>query len=438
MKIFGDTHIGEVRKSNQDSFRYRILSPDLLYAVVCDGMGGERGGQVASQTAVEIIGNMLGRDIRPGIGAGEIKSVLECAVAGANATVHDMARRKPELKGMGTTIVAAVVLGATVYLLSAGDSRAYRYSKGEVSQLTRDHTVVQLLLERGEMTASQLAERFEVSTRTIYRDVEALSQAGIPIYSTKGRGGGLGLLPGFVLDKSLLTKEEQNDILFALQSLQATGGTDSQEILSRLGSLFGDSAANWIDVDFSSWGSGPVERERFALLRQAIVGRRVLQFSYCGMSGQRTQRRVEPVKLRFKYGSWYLQGYCRERQAFRTFKICRMEEPALLEEKFLPRPLPPEVEELPSSWGKTIEVRLRFTEKAAFRVYDEFPPEKVTHLPEGGFLVVDQYPDDGGICGYLLSFGREMTVLSPPELRRRLGEEAQKILENYGGPTPGN
>lgn len=82
MKIFGDTHIGEVRKSNQDSFRYRILSPDLLYAVVCDGMGGERGGQVASQTAVEIIGNMLGRDIRPGIGAGEIKSVLECAVAG--------------------------------------------------------------------------------------------------------------------------------------------------------------------------------------------------------------------------------------------------------------------------------------------------------------------------------------------------------------------
>ena len=88
---------------------------------------------MASQTAVEIIGNMLGRDIRPGIGAGEIKSVLECAVAGANATVHDMARRKPELKGMGTTIVAAVVLGATVYLLSAGDSRAYRYSKGEVS-----------------------------------------------------------------------------------------------------------------------------------------------------------------------------------------------------------------------------------------------------------------------------------------------------------------
>ena len=298
--------------------------------------------------------------------------------------------------------------------------------------------IIYLLLERGEMTTSQLAERFEVSTRTIYRDVEALSQAGIPIYSTKGRGGGLGLLPGFVLDKSLLTKEEQNDILFALQSLQATGGTDSQEILSRLGSLFGDSAANWIDVDFSSWGSGPVERERFALLRQAIVGRRVLQFSYCGMSGQRTQRRVEPVKLRFKYGSWYLQGYCRERQAFRTFKICRMEEPALLEEKFLPRPLPPEVEELPSSWGKTIEVRLRFTEKAAFRVYDEFPPEKVTHLPEGGFLVVDQYPDDGGICGYLLSFGREMTVLSPPELRRRLGEEAQKILENYGGPTPGN
>lgn len=155
MRIFGDTHIGEVRQSNQDSFRYRIISPELLYAVVCDGMGGESGGQVASQTAVEIIGNMLGRDIRPGIGSGEIKAVLECAVAGANATVHDMARRKPELKGMGTTIVAAVVLGNTAFLLSAGDSRAYRCSQGEVSQLTRDHTVVQMLLERGEITADE-------------------------------------------------------------------------------------------------------------------------------------------------------------------------------------------------------------------------------------------------------------------------------------------
>ena len=155
MRIFGDTHIGEVRLSNQDSFRYRIISPDLLYAVVCDGMGGESGGQVASQTAVEIIGNMLGRDIKPGIGLGEIKPVLECAVAGANAAVHDMARRKPELKGMGTTIVAVVVLGRTAAILSAGDSRAYRYSQGRVDQLTRDHTVVQLLLERGEITPEE-------------------------------------------------------------------------------------------------------------------------------------------------------------------------------------------------------------------------------------------------------------------------------------------
>lgn len=156
------------------------------------------------------------------------------------------------------------------------------------------------------------------------------------------------------------------------------------------------------------------------------------------MSGQRTQRRVEPVKLRFKYGSWYLQGYCRERQAFRTFKICRMEEPALLEEKFLAPPLPPEVEELPSSWGKQSKCGCGSPEKAAFRVYDEFPPEKVTHLPEGGFLVVDQYPDDGGICGYLLSFGREMTVLSPPELRRRLGRRRKKSWKTTAARPLGN
>lgn len=155
MKIFGDTHIGEVRKSNQDSFRYRILSPDLLYAVVCDGMGGERGGQVASQTAVEIIGNMLGRDIGQASVPGRSNRCWNAPWRGPMPPSMTWARRKPELKGMGTTIVAAVVLGATVYLLSAGDSRAYRYSKGEVSQLTRDHTVVQLLLERGEITPDE-------------------------------------------------------------------------------------------------------------------------------------------------------------------------------------------------------------------------------------------------------------------------------------------
>lgn len=155
MRIYGDTHIGEVRSTNQDSFRYRVISQELLYAVVCDGMGGENGGQVASQTAVEMIGNMLGRDIHPGIGKGEIKSVLECAVAGANAIVHDMARREPGLKGMGTTVAAVVVQESTAFILSAGDSRVYRYAEGKVSQLTRDHTVVQLLLERGEITEDE-------------------------------------------------------------------------------------------------------------------------------------------------------------------------------------------------------------------------------------------------------------------------------------------
>lgn len=298
-------------------------------------------------------------------------------------------------------------------------------------QSNRLFQIIYLLMERGEMTAAQLAERFEVSTRTIYRDVESLSQAGIPIYSTKGRGGGLGLLPGFVLDKSLLTKEEQNDILFALQSLKATGGAENGEVLTRLGNLFGGAAADWIDVDFSSWGSGPVERQRFALLRQGIIGRRVLLFDYCGMNGQRTQRRVEPVKLRFKYGAWYLQGFCRERQDFRTFKICRMEGVALSEERFAPRALPQEAEELPATWGKQVEVQLQFSEKAAFRVYDEFPPEQVTRLPDGGFLVVETVPDDGSICGYLLSFGGEMTVLSPPEFREQMQREARRVLDNY-------
>ncbi|EHB66073.1 helix-turn-helix transcriptional regulator [Paenibacillus lactis] len=166
-------------------------------------------------------------------------------------------------------------------------------------QISRLFQLVYILLKKGTVTAPELAERFEVSVRTIYRDVEALSQAGVPIYTSQGKGGGISLSDRFVLNKSLLTDQEQDEILFALQSLSAAQFPDSDEVFSKLSSLFRKNSTNWIEVDFSPWGSGQKQKEPYTLLKQAIFEHKVISFTYLSSAGEQKSRRGAPVKLFF-------------------------------------------------------------------------------------------------------------------------------------------
>ena len=163
-------------------------------------------------------------------------------------------------------------------------------------QTGRLFSILYLLMEHGNMTAKQLAERFEVSPRTIYRDIDLLSGAGIPIYASKGKGGGIQLLSHFVLDRSLLSSEEQDEILFALQSLRAANMQGTQ-VLSRLHGLFQKRVTDWIDVDFSSWNGASAEREIFGILKTGILEQYVLEFSYSNTLGETARRCVEPMKF---------------------------------------------------------------------------------------------------------------------------------------------
>lgn len=281
------------------------------------------------------------------------------------------------------------------------------------------------------MTATELAAHFEVSTRTIRRDVDALSGAGIPIYAARGRNGGVRLLPEFVLNKSLLTSEEQDEILFALQSLQAVGAVRADAVLSRLSGLFRRAQVDWIDVDFSHWGSGAEEKEKFGLLKEGILRSRILRFGYYGQRGERTEREVEPARLHFKSGAWYLQGWCRDRGAYRTFKIMRMEAVRLTEECFTPRAEPLPVLDDPGDTLPMQHIVARFTERVAYRVYDEFERNCVTKQEDGSFLVEIDWPADDWGCGYLLSFGPEVEILSPEPLREAMRRTVFEIAQKY-------
>lgn len=289
--------------------------------------------------------------------------------------------------------------------------------------------ILYLLVEKREVTAGELARRLEVSERTIYRDVDALSAAGIPVYAQKGKGGGIRLMDQFVLDRALLSQSQQDEILFALQAIRATGG--GEEALSRLSALFRREGGDWLEVDFTDWGSGAAERENFSLVKRAVLERRPLTFTYYSSAGEQSRRTVEPARLVFKSGCWYLSAFCRKKQDWRIFRLVRMEDLSP-EEGTCPPRRPPEQLESPMPEGyRGVDLRLRFAPSAAWRVRDYFNPKEITARPDGTLLVECAFPEDQWLLSFLLSFGGQLEVLSPAYWRDILKEEIKKSLEIY-------
>ncbi len=155
MKVTGDTHIGLVRSSNQDAMRYGTLENGGVFAVVCDGMGGANGGNVASNIAVEIIANRICEGYASGNPPRSPANLLASAMAAANIEIFDRAKTEPQYEGMGTTVVAVIVCGKDAYISHVGDSRLYLYRDNTLQQITRDHSVVQEMIESGQLTEEQ-------------------------------------------------------------------------------------------------------------------------------------------------------------------------------------------------------------------------------------------------------------------------------------------
>lgn len=175
-------------------------------------------------------------------------------------------------------------------------------------KINRLFEIIYILLDVERITAKELAERFEVSTRTIYRDVEDLSAAGIPIYMSKGKNGGIALLPDYTLNKTLMTEEEKIIILSALQGLNAFDESSVDDTLSKLSAFFGDKNQGFYEIDFDDWGS--LMKDQFEKSKQAIISKRLLSFDYLSSLNERSKRIVEPYKLWFKEKNWYLKAYC--------------------------------------------------------------------------------------------------------------------------------
>ena len=297
-------------------------------------------------------------------------------------------------------------------------------------QMNRLFKIVYYLLERGKSTAPELADRFEVSIRTIYRDLDAISAAGIPIYATKGKGGGIFIMQDFVLDKSLLSEQEKEQILMALQGISATENNQTEELLIKLGGLFQSKVTNWIEVDFSEWYKNTPQLDVFNLIKRAIFNRYTIAFSYFAREGNYSERTVEPIKLIFKNKDWYLYGFCLLRNDFRFFKLTRIKDLKISSDTFIR-----EVENIPKielaiKNENMIHTKLKFFPQVAFRVYDEFT-DSVSKDDQGNLYVSIDLPDNETLFSYILSFGDSVEILEPNYLRNSIKEKIERMLEKY-------
>lgn len=295
-------------------------------------------------------------------------------------------------------------------------------------QINRLFEIIYILLEKKTVTAKELAEYFGVSIRTIYRDVDVLSTAKIPIYMNKGKGGGIRLLEDFVLDKSILTDEEQNQILFALQGMQQMRVSGEKDILEKMSMLFQKNKANWIEVDLSNWSNVEGQDKTFELIRKAVLEKKVLQFVYYNSKGEEKNRQAEPLQIYFKDKAWYLKAFARDAQDYRFFKMARMRNIEILDENF-ERELPEIIEKKVDF--KTVNLTLQISRNLAYRVYDEFEKENITKMLNGDFLVNVEFPENDWVYGYILSFGEEAKVISPEYVKNRIIQKLKRNLREY-------
>ena len=289
--------------------------------------------------------------------------------------------------------------------------------------------ILYYILEKEKVTANELADKFEVSVRTIYRDIDSISSVGVPIFTTQGKGGGIKIDNEYILNKSLFDANEKEQIIAALQGLEKTNKVYKSELITKLSALFKIKNSNWIEIDFTSWGSNNTYQDLFNTLKIAIINKNIISFSYNSSKAEKINRRVKPIRLLFKEQDWYLYAFCLLRNNFRYFKLSRIKDLEVLainyEDNFENIVLKREIK-----YENTVNIKLKFNKSVAFRVYDEFN-EAIVEDKKGNLYVEMKIPNNYKLYNYIFSFGANVEILEPKEIRNQLKNMINKIAKKY-------
>lgn len=292
--------------------------------------------------------------------------------------------------------------------------------------------ILSVLLQQERSTAPELAAKFEVSRRTINRDIEALCKAGIPICTFQGAGGGIGIMEGYRMDRTLLTSKDMQMILAGLRSLDSVSGSSYYgQLMEKLkpGSSDFISGRDSVLIDLSSWSKESLA-PKISLIQDAVEERRQITFYYYAPGGNGT-RNIEPYYLIFKWSSWYMWGWCLKRKDFRLFKLNRMEELRKTDLGFEPRKVPMPDLSNERIFPANIRVRALFELETKWRLVEEFGPRCFEVQKDGKLLFQMDYTDEDTLVNWLLTFGEKVEVLEPESVRARLLETAKRIVWFY-------
>lgn len=292
--------------------------------------------------------------------------------------------------------------------------------------------ILSVLLQEEKVTAPELAEKFEVSRRTINRDIEDLCKAGIPISTSQGIYGGISVMDGYRMDRTLLTSKDMQMILSGLRSLDSVSGSHYYgQLMEKIksGSSEYMSGSESILIDLSSWYKDSLSL-KIEVIQNTIEERKVLSFQYYAPSGE-SVREIEPHFLIFKWSSWYVWGWCKLRKDYRMFKLNRMDKIVQTAEDAVNRDVPMPDLSTEAIFPGGIYVKAVFQPEMKWHLIEEFGADSFEVQPDGTLLFEHEYTDKENLVTWMLTCKDKVTVLEPKEIRNELLNIADSIKKKY-------
>lgn len=307
-------------------------------------------------------------------------------------------------------------------------------------KIDRVVSIIMLLLERKRISAPELAKMFEVNLRTIYRDIETINQAGIPIISYRGANGGIGIMEEYKIEKKLFTLSDITELLIGLKSIHST--LSSQELLNTIAKIKGlipkdeigliEEKTNQIKIDYTPWLGN--ERIKLSLekIKTSINENRFISFKYFDRLGQKTERKIEPYRLVLKNSNWYIQGYCTMRKDFRIFEISNISSLELLRENFSPRDFDYDSQDIYFRTNReTITLKLLIHESILDIMIEFCGKDNVTFYEDNKYIAYFPFVEDDYFYNMILRFGDKCECLEPKHVRAEIIKRIEKLLHIY-------
>ncbi|MCS1351939.1 YafY family protein [Mechercharimyces sp. CAU 1602] len=299
-------------------------------------------------------------------------------------------------------------------------------------------SIILLLLKRDVMTGKELADQFEVSLRTIYRDIDKLCEAGVPIVAEGGHGGGFSLMEQYRLSEMFFNSSEVQVLLPIMASLSSLVGRNEipEKILHKLAlqDQSPSSGENNIHINISQLNMEEKTKSYFRLINKALQNKLLIQFDYTNRRFIKERRCVEPIQIDFHHGYWSVIAFCHLRKDYRRFKLSRMQNVSL-GEKFYSQPISAEALQAVFEQGyirNSIKVKLKFSIHIGPHLQEYFPLTSIQPDEEGGFIVEEDYPYEEGLLRFILSFGKECEVMEPAFLRLEMKNYLEEMIKHYG------